>query len=96
MYESYSDSGRALITGDARDIAKFKVPSLRNVAITYPYMHDGSINSLEEVLDHYASGGKNHPSKSDMIKGFDIQANEKKALIAFLKTLTENRFLEEE
>lgn len=96
LYQSYSDSGRALITGKEQDIAKFKVPSLRNIAITYPYMHDGSINSLEEVIDHYSSGGKNHASKSELIKGFPLQPNEKKALIAFLKTLTDNRFLEEE
>ena len=94
LYTSYSDSGRALITGKKQDIAKFKVPSLRNIAITYPYMHDGSVKSLEEVIDHYSSGGKGHISQSTLIKGFTIQDNEKEALIAFLKTLTENRFIE--
>lgn len=96
LYETYLDSGRALITKNEKDLAKFKVPSLRNVALTYPYMHNGSINSLDELIDHYASGGKGHDSQSDFIKGFEIDPDEKKALIAFLHTLTEERFLEQE
>jgi cytochrome c peroxidase len=94
LYSNYTDSGRALITKHENDLAKFKVPSLRNVAITHPYMHDGSFHSLEEIIDHYASGGKGHISQSDLVKGFDIQAHEKEALIAFLKALTEERYLE--
>jgi cytochrome c peroxidase len=94
LYETYLDSGRALITGIEKDIAKFKIPSLRNIAVTYPYMHDGSIKSLEEVIDHYSSGGKGHKSQSDMIKGFSIQADDKNALIAYLETLTDTRFVE--
>ena len=96
LYTSYSDSGRALMTGREEDVAKFKVPSLRNIAITFPYMHDGSFSSLEEVINHYSSGGKGHVSQSEFIKGFSITAEEKKALIAFLNTLTDTRFLEEE
>lgn len=95
LYLNYADSGRALITGLEEDLATFKVPSLRNVSITYPYMHDGTVNSLEAIIDHYASGGQDHPSKSAFIQGFDITPIEKKALIAFLKTLTEDRFLDE-
>jgi cytochrome c peroxidase len=96
LYLSYPDSGRALITERAEDLAKFKVPTLRNVSITHPYMHDGSIKSLEEVIDHYASGGENHKSKSRLLKGFNITSVEKKALIAFLNTLTDKRFVENE
>ena len=59
-------------------------------------MHDGSFSSLEEVINHYSSGGKGHLSQSEFIKGFSITAEEKKALIAFLNTLTDTRFLEEE
>lgn len=95
LYASYLDAGRALQTKREEDLAKFKVPSLRNVSITYPYMHDGSLHSLEEVIDHYASGGKGHTSQSKLIKGFKLQAHEKKALLAFLKTLTDSRFLED-
>ncbi len=96
LYKTYQDSGRALVTKKESDLAKFKVPSLRNIALTYPYMHNGSIYSLDEVIDHYASGGKRHDSKSDLIKGFVIGVDEKKALISFLRTLTEERYLIEE
>lgn len=96
LYKTYQDSGRALMTKDANDLAKFKVPSLRNVTMTYPYMHNGSFHSLEDVIDHYASGGQGHSSQSDFIKGFEIGLEEKKALIAFLKTLTEERYIEGE
>lgn len=93
MYQNYADSGRALFSGRKEDIGKFKVPSLRNVAITYPYMHNGSVGSLEEVIAHYASGGKQHPNQSEYIKGFELNEKEKKALIEFLQSLTEASFL---
>lgn len=89
LYITYADSGRALITKEQKDLAKFKVPSLRNVALTYPYMHNGAFNSLEAVIDHYASGGKRHPSQSPFIQGFSIDPEEKEALLAFLNTLSE-------
>lgn len=95
LYSNYLDSGRALVTGRKEDIAKFKVPSLRNVAITYPYMHDGSVESLEEVIAHYASGGKKHENQSEYIEGFELNEEEKSALIAFLHSLTESSFLNE-
>ena len=81
------------ITYLEQDRDKFKVPSLRNVAITSPYMHDGSIETLEAVIDHYASGGKIHPNKSHFIKAFDINPEEKKNLIDFLKALTDTSFI---
>jgi cytochrome c peroxidase len=68
---------------------QFKVATLRNIDLTGPYMHDGSLASLEEVIDHYASGGSQHPLKSDLIKGFVISASDKAALIAFLESLTD-------
>lgn len=94
LYQNYQDSGRALITKQPQDLALFKVPTLRNIAITYPYMHDGSMNSLNEVVDHYAAGGKKHISQSNLIQGFNISKEEKEALIAFLNTLTDSRYLE--
>lgn len=93
LYEEYEDRGRFLITKDSNDLAKFKIPTLRNIAITFPYMHNGSLSSLEEVIDHYASGGGNHSSKSNFIKGFKISTEERSFLIAFLNTLTEERLL---
>ncbi len=93
LYESYTDSGRFRFTGDTNDIALFKVPSLRNVGVTAPYMHDGSIASLEEVITHYSNGGKNHVNKNPIIKPLNLLPSEKDDLIAFLKSLTDDDFI---
>ena len=90
LYEVYEDSGKYRLTNLQEDIGKFKVPSLRNIEITAPYMHNGSISTLEEVIEHYASGGKNHFNKSELITGFNITDDEKDNLIRFLKSLTDN------
>ena len=92
LYEVYEDLGKYRLTNLKEDIGKFKVPSLRNIEITAPYMHNGSISTLEEVIDHYASGGKNHFNKSELITGFNITDDEKDNLIRFLKSLTDNNF----
>ena len=70
LYESYSDNGRWEVTGREADRAKFKTPTLRNIEHTAPYMHDGSLKTLEEVVDHYQSGGEIHPNKSVLIREF--------------------------
>ncbi|MEO9531048.1 MAG: cytochrome c peroxidase [Crocinitomicaceae bacterium] len=93
LYEVYSDSGRQRVTKLKEDRAMFKVPSLRNIALTAPYMHDGSIESLEEVITHYESGGKNHPNKSEKIQPFSLTKRERKDLINFLKCLTDDSFI---
>jgi cytochrome c peroxidase len=93
LYEIYADPGRMRLTGNESDRALFKVPSLRNVEWTAPYMHDGSKKTLEDVIDHYASHFKNHPHKSNLIKGFTISTSEKKDLINFLKSLTDYKFI---
>ena len=93
IYETYKDQGRYRITNQVNDIGKFKVPTLRNIALTAPYMHDGSFASLSEVIDHYASGGKNHPNKSNLIRQFDLSAQEKEDLIHFLESLTDQSFI---
>ncbi len=92
-------------THNPTDRGKFRAPSLRNVEVTAPYMHDGSIATLEEVLDHYAAGGRlittgpyagdgrAHPNKSDLISRIDLNAQEKADIVAFLKTLTDEEFL---
>ena len=74
------------------DNGKFKVPTLRNISITYPYMHDGSMKSLEEVVDHYISGGKMNANKDKRINPVNISEKEKHDLIAFLKSLTDSSF----
>ena len=93
LYEKYDDPGRFRVTGIESDRALFKVPSLRNVAVTAPYMHDGSMTTLEEVVEHYNSGGKNHPHKSRFLKPLYMTTQEKADLVAFLGTLTDDYFL---
>lgn len=100
-----ADRGLAEKTGQEADDGKFKVPSLRNVALTAPYMHDGSINTIEEVIDMYQQGGRNITSgpdagdgrsnklKSVLIKGFSLTPTEKKELISFLFSLTDSTVL---
>lgn len=96
-----ADPGLGAITGLLRDHAKFKAPSLRNIALTAPYMHDGRFQTLEEVVDHYSSGIQNHPNLGahlfDYFNGiprqFNFSEQEKDALVAFLHTLTDIKFI---
>lgn len=94
LYEEYADTGRLRLTGLEADRAMFKVPSLRNVALTAPYMHDGSMQTLEEVIDHYKTGGKNHPNKSPIIQPLDLTDAEKNELLEFLNALTDASFIQ--
>jgi cytochrome c peroxidase len=76
------------------DLGKFRAPTLRNIAVTAPYMHDGSLATLEEVLDHYAAGGKSeHPNKSRIIRPFKLSPGDRVDLIEFLKSLTDEELL---
>ena len=93
LYEQYADEGRFRLTQNPTDSALFKVPSLRNVVLTAPYMHDGTMTTLEEVIDHYNNGGENHPYKSDLIRPLYLSKKEKAQLIAFLNTLTDESFI---
>ena len=95
--DQFTDLGRGHITQNPSDNGKFRVPNLRNIAITYPYMHDGRFSTLEQVVEHYNSGIKAHPTLSPALRdanGNPVQLNltssEKAALVAFLKTLTDN------
>jgi len=80
-------------TGLKNQQGKFKAPTLRNIAVTAPYMHDGSLPTLDAVLDHYASGGHNNPDKDPLIHGFNLTPDDKKDLIEFLKALTDEAVL---
>jgi len=81
-------------TQRSEDIGKFRAPTLRNVALTAPYMHDGSLATLEEVIDHYKAGGKmDHPNKSRILRPFRLTDGEKRDLIEFLKSLTDEELL---
>lgn len=83
-----ADEGRFAVTGEPGDRGAFKTPSLRNVARTAPYMHDGSIPDLESVLEHYDSGGTANPYLDDEIAPLNLTDEEKRQLIAFLEALT--------
>ena len=99
------NTGLYEFTKRPEDVGKFRPPTLRNVAVTRPYMHDGSIASLSEVLDHYAAGGRTiamgplagvgrtNRNKAPNVHGFSLSAAEKQDLIAFLETLTDTAFL---
>lgn len=93
----WTDLGRFEVTQLEVDKAKFKVPSLRNIEVTPPYMHDGRFNSLEEVVEHYNSGIQESPTldpNMHSIKdGMNLSDEDKAALIAFMKTMTDNAYL---
>lgn len=92
-YES-PNRGLAERTGKPGDVGKFRAPTLRNIAVTAPYMHDGSIATLEHVIDHYAIGGRmEHPNKSIALRPFKFTQQEKQDLIAFLQSLTDEQLL---
>jgi cytochrome c peroxidase len=80
-------------TGVAARPSKFRAPTLRNIAVTAPYMHDGSIGTLRDVVAHYARGGRPREGKSERVAGFSISLSETDDLIAFLESLTDQSFL---
>ena len=90
---NFPDLGYGEVTGNIYDNGKFRVPSLRNIAMSAPYMHDGRMETLEEVLDHYSSGGFNSYNQDANIAPFSLSPSEKQALISFLKTLTDEAFM---
>ena len=99
------NTGVEAISHNPADMGRFKAPSLRNIAVTAPYMHDGSIATLSEVLDHYAAGGRTltsgpyagigskSPLKSEFLNGFTLTASEKEDVLRFLESLTDTAFL---
>jgi cytochrome c peroxidase len=103
---TFADLGRGTITGQATDNGKFRVPSLRNIALTAPYMHDGRFTTLEEVVDHYNTGLVANSPNSDVLlvasndpydarSPLGLTATEKRQLVAFLKTLTDSTFIQD-
>lgn len=103
-----NNRGIADVTGRDEDDGRFRAPSLRNVAVSAPYMHDGSIATLNEVIDHYAAGGRSitagpyagnghdNPLKSSFVTGFDLSPEERADLLAFLQSLTDEQFLHDQ
>lgn len=92
----FEDLGRGAITGKRGDNGKFRVPTLRNIELTAPYMHDGRFETLEEVLEHYSSGGHFADNLDANIRPFTLTERDQKDLLAFLKMLTDTTFVNNE
>ena len=95
---TFADLGRGGITGNANDNGKFKVPTLRNIALSAPYMHDGRFTTLDEVIEHYSSGVQQSSTIDPLIEyafqgGVQLNASEKQLLKKFLETLTDYNFI---
>lgn len=92
-----NDKGRMAVTGKREDSLKFRVPSLRNLFYSYPFMHDGRFISFTQVFSHYSSGVQQSFTLDAMLKnGIPLSAAEQNALIAFLRTLTDEKFVRDE
>lgn len=94
----FADHGRELITGNINDRGKFKVPTLRNIALSAPYMHDGRFQTLDEVIEHYSSGIIQSPTIDPLIEfagqgGVQLDVEQKYLLKRFLETLTDEKFV---
>ena len=99
------NTGLFEISGRPEDMGRFRAPTLRNIEVTGPYMHDGSVATLSEVIDNYARGGKDtssgphrgdgalNPFKSGFVRAFSLSADEKEDVLTFLRSLTDSEFL---
>ena len=91
--EDYPDPGRGGVSGNRYELGAFRVPTLRNIALTAPYMHDGRFATLEEVIGHYAGGGHYAENLNPNVMKLNLTAQDKADLIAFLHTLTDSTFV---
>ncbi len=89
------DPGRWRLTGLPEDSGVFKIPTLRNIGFTAPYMHDGRFLSLPEVLDHYATGGAGHPHQDSLLEAFTLSEGDRADLLAFLGALNDTAFVDD-
>ena len=87
------DPGRWRLTGEPSDSGAFKIPTLRNIGFTAPYMHDGRFATLEEVVDHYATGGAGHAHQDSLLAPFTLSSAERTELLAFLSALNDTAFV---
>jgi cytochrome c peroxidase len=91
----YGAPGLFEFTKDPKDSGKFKAPTLRNIALTAPYMHDGSLATLDAVVSHYAAGGHKDPNQDPLVAGFALSSQDRIDLIEFLKSLTDEAVLQD-
>jgi cytochrome c peroxidase len=96
LFDEYADRGKARATDRDEDVGRFKTPTLRNIQLTAPYMHDGHMKSLEEVVRFYNAGGTAHRNKDGRIRPLGLTDEEQADLIAFLTTLTDWNFVQNE
>lgn len=89
----FVDKGHGLVTKSEFDNGKMRVPTIRNISYTAPYMHNGTIKTIEGVIEHYAGGGKYSPNLDPLIQQVKLNNIQKKQLIAFLKTLDDTTFM---
>ncbi|HEX3854635.1 MAG TPA: cytochrome c peroxidase, partial [Polyangiaceae bacterium] len=87
------DPGRQRLTLKDSDFGKFRVPTLRNIAVSAPYMHDGSLATLADVVEHYDQGGSGSPNTDPTLHALGLSDHDKRDLIAFLESLTDDEFL---
>ncbi len=95
-FEDFQDIGHGMVTGNRIDNGKFRVPTLRNIEFSAPYMHDGRLETLEDVLDHYNSGGQISKGKDALISPLGLSKDHLKALRSFLHTLNDEDFMSNE
>ena len=86
----YFDFGRYYVTNKIEDKGKFRTPTLRNIAVTFPYMHNGELETLDEVIEHYSHGGRPFINKSEFVKRRNFTSHERRDLKAFLNALTDH------
>ncbi len=91
----FADAGRGAVSGNYYEQGLFRTPSLRNVALTGPYMHDGRMETLAEVVAHYNSGGAYAENKSPNVRPLGLTSDQEAALVAFMRTLTDTTFVNE-
>lgn len=96
IFETYPDSGLYRLTNRDSDWGKFKTLTLRNIGLTAPYMHNGEINSLEEIVSIYNQGGMGYKNQSDKIVPLNLSDKEQEDLVTFLKSLTDHSFVNDQ
>ncbi|MEK0421797.1 MAG: hypothetical protein RLZZ161_1648, partial [Bacteroidota bacterium] len=92
--DDFGDVGRGAVTKNQFDNGKMRTPTIRNIGFTAPYMHNGSLKTIEEVVEHYSSGGHYSPNLDPLIQQVKLNSIQKRQLLAFLNTLNDSSFVQ--